>query len=397
MRAHVLTLLALALWSCQKQPIPTPSPTSPADYAFQDVRGPKVDQEISFYEQRCQERPTSWADLALLANAYVAKGDVNPEFLNKGAEAARRSLKIHSKDNPEAYGALAQAAAGRGDYAACWAICQRFPDHPDLLPLGIDCLVQSGSLLLATEWTTRYLKVEKNSCPAVTAAAKVSMLRGRDDVALQLLQSARAQEQPQQRATSAELRYLWGDLHLRHGRLAEARSMLSNSLKIQRRNQAALLALARVEQRDGHPEVALQLLTEAHQFSGHPFLLVEMASIQESLGQTEQAQRLRAQAEPDLAGRELARLHLDQQRPAEALALLQAQEQVGADWRNYQLQARAYEALHKPKEALNAVANALGDGYQEPDLLAQALRLAGQLKDPRAAQWDKQLKLLKAN
>ena len=369
----------------------------PSDYAFQEVWGPKVDQQIQFYEQRCRERPNRWPDLSLLALAYVAKGDENPEFFGKGEEVAQRSLKIRREGNVDAYVALAAAAAGKGQWNKCWDYCQKAPDSPDLLPLGIDCLLEFGRLQEATEWTARYLKVANNSTPAVTRAAQISVLRGRDDVALQLLQSARFQEQPQQHRASAELRYWWGDWYLRHGRLAEARKMLLASLQIRRRNLPALRALAQLDLEQGHPDAALQSLTAAHQYSQQPELLVEMARVQQALGHLDEARQLRTQAEPLLEGQDLARLRLDQQRPQEALEILQQEVKKGwANWTCYQLQAQAHEALHQPAQALTAVASALGEGYREPHLLTQAVRLARLLKDPRANLWEEQLEELKA-
>jgi tetratricopeptide (TPR) repeat protein len=123
-----------------------------------------------------------------------------------------------------------------------------------------------GKVKEAAEWSAVALK-RQNDTASLTLAAHVSVAGGRDDIAEKLLAAAQKLEQPRERALSAELRTLWADLQRRHGKIKEARELLESSLSIQRRNPAALRALARLELDQGNAQAALEAYSQASTIS----------------------------------------------------------------------------------------------------------------------------------
>ena len=276
----------------------------------------------------------------------------------------------------------------QGDYTTVVKIAQQNPNSPDAPRLAALALAAQGKVHDAAEWTAAALK-RQNDTHSLTLAARVSVAGGRDDIAEKLLNAARQLEQPGDRAVSAELRTLWGDLLRRHGKFREAREMLESSLSIQQRNVPALRALARLELDQGNQETALETYRQAEALTHGPLLMLDIAALD-----PEGAGDWLKKADPLLKGVQRAPLLLLQKKPAEALKLLQQQEKTGADWRNYELQAQAYQQLKQPKKALEAYHKALSQGFLDPLLLRPALQLAKQLKDKRSADLELKLKSL---
>lgn len=373
MRVPLLGLLGCLLCSCTR---PAPAPTAtPAVYAHQEEHGAKIDDQIKEMEGRIRSNPVDWVSLALLSKLYLEKGEESPENYNKAEEAAIRSLAIRPARNSEALLALAGVRYQQAQYQATLKICTQFPNTPDSPRLAALSRLALGQVKEAAEWSALALK-RQNDTASLTLAAHVSIEGGRDDIAEQLLAAAQKLEQPRERALSAELRSLWGDLQRRHGKIKEARQLLESSLTIQRRNPAALRALARLELDQGNPQAALEAYTQAEALTHSPKLMVEIANLDPT------QKNLLKKADPQLTGSDRAPLLLAQKKPKEALQILQKQP---ANWLNYQWQAQAYEQLKQPKKALDAYEKALSQGFFDPLLLKPALALAQKQKDPRAA------------
>jgi len=409
---HVALLsLTLSLLGCQKSLPPTSSEKDPKQYAYQSIHGPTVDDEIKFYEQRCAERPRSWADKNFLAQAYLAKGQAedNDEMFEKAAATAEESLKIRSEFNQEARLVLAGVAEGHHNFKKSYEICRQLydqdPGTSGLNSMISNALLEMGQVEEAEQWS-RPLLARPATASVLVHGARVAIYAGKDDDALRYLKGALKLEQPQERKTSARIRSLWGDIELRHGRLKEAREFLEASLKIHQRSLPALLAMARLERREGHPEKALVHLRGAHQHFGNPAILTEMAAMEERLGNHDAAKKLRKEAETVLReevgsglighARDLSRVLLDSGNAKEALQVARDEEQYRSDFKNYELQALCHQALGQPKEALACMEKALAHGYQDPLLFARAARLAAEVKDPRASEWEKRWKDLDA-
>lgn len=383
----VLCLLGLLPLGCRQAPPATPSVT-PAPYSHQQEHGPKINDQIAEFEGRIRSNPVDWVSLALLSKLYLEKGEESPADYAKAEEAALLSLSIRPARNSEAMLALAGVRMQQGDYTTVVKIAQQNPNSPDAPRLAALALAAQGKVHDAAEWTAAALK-RQNDTHSLTLAARVSVAGGRDDIAEKLLNAARQLEQPGDRAVSAELRTLWGDLLRRHGKFREAREMLESSLSIQQRNVPALRALARLELDQGNQETALETYRQAEALTHGPLLMLDIAALD-----PERAGDWLKKADPLLKGVQRAPLLLLQKKPAEALKLLQQQEKTGADWRNYELQAQAYQQLKQPKKALEAYHKALSQGFLDPLLLRPALQLAKQLKDKRSADLELKLKSL---
>jgi len=403
----LLLLIALSTLGCQKPTVPGPG-NSAKSYAYSDIKGPSVEEEIRFYEQRCKERPTSWADKVFLANAYLTKAQAedNDELFGKAEKLATEVLKTRPEIK-DAQLVLAHVSEGhhnfKGSYEICHKLYKQDPNDLALYSMISNSLLEMGEVEEAGKWA-KPLVERASSTGILVHAARIAIYQGEDDRAAKYLEAALKLEQPQERKSSARIRSLWGDIHLRHGRLKEARELLEVSLGIHKRSLPALLALARLERREGKPDRALQLLREAHAYFGNPAILTEMALMEERLGNAEQARTLRKQATDILReevgsglighARDLAKVLLDQGQHAEALKVLQEEQKYRRDHRNFELQAMAYEGLNKPKEGLMAMEKALQHGYQDPALFARAARIAAQAQDPRSGQWEKRAKEL---
>lgn len=378
-------LFGLLPLGCSQTSSPSPSAT-PARYAHEEQHTAKIDDQIQELEGRVRSNPVDWVSLALLSKLYLEKGEESPADSAKAEQAAMLSLSIRPARNSEAIMAMAGVRYLQGDFPAVVKICRQFPSSPEAPRLATLALVAQGKIHDAAEWSALALK-RQNDTHSLTLAAHVSVAGGRDDIAEKLLDAARKLEQPNERAISAELRTLWGDLLRRHGKIKEAREMLESSLTIQRRNVPALRALARLELDLGNQAAALESFRQAEALTHGPRLLVEMATLDR-----EQAPDLLKKADPQLKGAQRAPLLLLQKKPKEALKVLQQQEKTGANWQNYQLQAQAYQQLEQPQKALDAYQKALAQGYLDPLLLKPALELARSQKDRRAAEFELKLK-----
>ncbi len=384
---RIVCLLGLLPLSCSKAPAPQASSTS-AQYVHQEEHAAKIDDQVKELEGRVRANPVDWVSLALLSKLYLEKGEESPAEYAMAEEAAMLSLSIRPARNSEAMLALAGVRYQQGDFPTVVNICRRFPNALDSPRLATLALIAQGKIREAAEWSALALK-RQNDTHSLTLAARVSVAGGRDDIALKLLEAARKLEQPKERAISAELRTVWGDLLRRHGKFKEAREMLESSLTIQRRNVPALRALARLELNQGNREAALESYRQAEALTHGPRLLLDIAALD-----PEHSPALLKRADPQLKGAQRAPLLLLQKKPQEALKLLQQQEKTGANWQNYQLQAQAYEQLKQPKKALDAYQKALTQGYLDPLLLKPALQLAKEQKDKRAADFELKLKSL---
>lgn len=377
-------------------------------YRYQDVSGPSVEDEIAFYEKRCQERPTSWADKVFLAQAYLTKaqGEDNDELFTRAEAIAREVLKTRPEIK-DAHLVLAGVAEGHHNFKESYEIVhklyQQDPHDAGLHSMLSNSLLEMGQVDEAARWLQPL--VEKAASSALLVhAARVATYQGKDDQAEKYLKAALKLEQPQERKASARIRSLWGDIHLRHGRLKEARELLEASLEIQKRSLPALLSLARLELREGQPEKALQRLREAHSFFGNPAILTEMARLEARLGREAEARKLRQEAIETLReevggglighARDLARALLDEGLAEEALKVTLEEQVYRSDHKNFELEAMAHQALKQYPQALKAMEKALQFGYQDPAYFARAARLARECKDPRASEWEARAKQL---
>lgn len=412
-RVQILTgVWALFLcWGCQR-PVaqPTPQATGLAPYLFKDIQSASVEDEIQFYQKRCQERPQSASDRAFLAQSYLSKAQAedNDELFSKALQTAEESLQMQPGGNKVAEFVVVGVAEGhhnfRKAYDLCLKIYENDPNDLGTYSMISNSLLEMGRLQEAARWAAPL--EQSSTAGALVHLARIHIYQGQDEIARSLLERALQLEQPQERKTSARIRSLLGDIALRHGQLQQAQEYLDLSLRIQRRSLPALLARARLARRQGKPEEALQLLTEAYSFFHNPAILTEMAALQARLGRAEEAESLRKQATETLRkevgtgmighARDLAKVLLDSGRAAEAVEVMLQEQKYRQDHRSFELLAMAYRAEGRKSEALKAVEKALAHGYQDPALFCLASAIAQEAKDGRAQAWADAAKALDA-
>jgi len=390
-------------FGCQltRPPGQSSTPGLGAAYPFQSVKGPSVEEEIAFYESRCKQRPQSSSDRAFLAQAYLTKAQAedNDELFSRALKTAEDSLKMLPEGNKTAEFVLAGVAEGHHNFRQAYEISlkiyQADPNEMGTYSMISNSLLEMGRLAEAERWAAPLR--QSSTAGACVHMARIAIYQGKDPQAEALLERALELEQPQERKTSARIRSLLGDIALRHGQLAKAGEYLDQSLQIQRRSLPALLCRARLARRQGQPEQALQLLSEAHAFFQNPALLTEMASLHQQLGRTSEAVALQDRAAAILRqevghgmighARDLARVLLDQGKAREAIKVMLEEQKYRQDHRSFELLAQAYLADGRPKEALRAIEQALAGGYQDPAVFSLASRIASKASDPRGADW----------
>lgn len=405
-------IACLLVFGCSGKPVSTsatnqggstPATVNPNDYQYKGVKGPSQKAEIAFYEEKVKKLPHSWADKAFLAQAYLSKGQAedNDEYFDKALAMAEASLKLHPERNKVAEMVKVGVAEGHHNFKKAYELCLQIYEE-DKSDLGVasmisNSLLEMGNLQEAKQWAEPLTK--SRSMGGLVHNARIAIYLGEDDKAKAMLLEALKLEQPQELKTSARVRSLLGEMALRHGQLKESRQLLELSLEIQRRSLPALLALSRLERREGHPDKGLALLTEAYALFQNPAILTEMGVLEKKLGHPEQAAKLWAQAKGVLSkevgsgmighARDLAKVELELGEPKQAIKVLLEEQGYRKDHKNWELLARAYLADGQKKEALSAVESALKDGFQDPALFSLAAQIAEAQGSPKSAEWKK--------
>jgi tetratricopeptide (TPR) repeat protein len=404
-------IVCLCIWGCSStsrstgpnslQPSSTSTDVSKAEYKFKGVKGPSQKAEIAFYEDKVKKLPHSWSDRAFLAQAYLSKGQAedNDDYFDKALAMAEESLKLHPEHNKIAEMVKVGVAEGHHNFKKAYQLCLKMyeEDRSDLGAASMisNSLLEMGKLEEAKQWAQPLTNTR--SMGGLVHNARIAIYMGEDDQARAMLFEALKLEQPQELKTSARVRSLLGDIALRHGQLKDARELLELSLEIQRRSLPALLALARLERREGHPEKALALLTEAYSLFQNPAILTEMGVLEKKLGHPEQSAKLWAKAKDILSKevgsgmightRDLAKVELELGEPKEAVKVLLEEQAYRKDHKNWELLARSYFANGEKQEALKAAEAALLTGYQDPALFQLAAQIAEASGSPKAALW----------
>lgn len=346
-------LLALLTLAC--------SASKYAAYPYGNTRGPSVEDEIRFYEERVAQNPRGALDRAGLAEAYVAMAQSTHQeaWYDKAAEQAEASLRAMEFNNPGARLALAQVAEARHQFREAYAMAAQVlgQDGSNHAALGlmITTSLELGEVDRAAELAARLDEVQ--TAGALALRARVAEARGRDEEAVALYQAALAAEQPQERSLSARTRVQLGRVHLERGEIERARQAFEAALAIDPQQPAALRALGHLELRQNRPEAAADLFTAAFALTQDPGPLVELGMVHRARGDRAAADRVWQQAQLLLEetfasghyghGRDLALLYLERGRPEDvpkAVEVMEREVTIRRDPQTLELAARARRA-----------------------------------------------------
>jgi len=365
-----------------------------------------LEAEIAFYQARLARNPGGGLDLAALAGAYLrmarATGDLAWYLLAE--QTAQRSLAHLPLDNAAALLALARVAEARHDFAEAIRLARRAGDDGEALSILVTSHLARGDV----DEAARAAAILVHRVPGLAShalSALVAEAQGKDDVAFAALGRAIAAEEPGEAGSSAWARTLLGRLHYRRGRLAQARDLYREALRILPQYPLALVNLAELEMRQGRYRSAeryigrVATITRASPNVYDHAVLRGLARLHELQGNQARAAALWAEAEARLRRdvttgqfghrRELARLLLERGRPQdvpEAVALMEAEARVRQDAETLEVYARALAGAGRWGEARRAIARALHAGIRDARLFYRAATIAQALGHDREAQ-----------
>jgi tetratricopeptide (TPR) repeat protein len=378
---------------------------SPYHYRFE--RPPKgtittlLRAEIAFYEGRIARNPEAALDRSGLANAYLKEarttGDLRWYLL--AGQTARASLARLNVNNDGALLALARVAEARHDFPESMRLAGAAGPSEEALPIIVTSSLARGDVPTAGRAVTKLLATDP-SLRAYALRALVEIAQGLDTEAEADYKRALAMEEPEEVASSAWVRSLYGRFLYQHGRFDEAHALFTDALGILPQYPLALTDLAVLELRQGRYEAAIDHLTrivtvtrDAPNVYDH-VVLRGVAQARDLQGRHAEAARFWADAEVRLRQdatsgayghrRELARLLLTRGRDAdvpEALRLMRQELAVRADPDTLDTMAWALSRAGRWDEAQRTMRRALRWGVRDARYFYRGASIAARLRD----------------
>lgn len=364
-----------------------------------------LENEIAFYQERIGRDSQGGLDLASLGRAYLkmarATGDLSWYLLAE--QAARRSLANLPFQNDGAVLVLARVAEARHDFAEAIRLASRAASHEDALSVLVSANLAAGNVDAAARAAATLVQ-RTPTLGTLLLRALVEIAQGKDDDAARDFGQAIAAEEPGEPGGSALARTLLGRLHAKRGRPAAARALYEEALRILPQYPLALINLAELEARAGqydaverHYSQVVTISAASPNVYDHVVfrglarakeLRVDVAGAKTLWDQAEA--RLRRDVTEGAFGhrRELARLLLERGRPenvAEALALMRAEVGVRRDPETLDTLAWALVRAGRPREAQQAMREALRSGIRDAGLFYRAGTIEQSLGSRREA------------
>ncbi len=340
------------------------SKTRVAPYRLRLLEAPPVEKEIAFYEERLRRSPDGALDLASLASAQLRARKLDAAEAN-----ARESLKRLPVFNVAAKVVLAQIAQARHRFdeaiRLATEILKEKPRQPDALSLLVTASLGLGRVQDAARWADELVE-RLPTVGSMTQRALALEAVGRTREAVAEFERGIQLEDVGEMEASSRARALLGRLHLRHGRVEEARELLVESMRIHPESALALGLLAQVEERCGEAVDAERHYTEAYRQSGDAMWLARKARVKGDAKLLAEAERLlRADGSHR---RPLAEVLLERGAHEEALALMMEESKARRDWETLEVLARALLAAGRAREAQSVVREALRSGVEDEGL-----------------------------
>jgi tetratricopeptide (TPR) repeat protein len=359
--AAIVTLSALAFAFSG-----SPKTSRLAPYPFDVTPPADPDADLAFLEQR----PPGGLDLAALSRALLKRGRIQ-----RGEEAARRSLEILPVSNPGAILALAKAAQMKHDFAGSIAYCDRvLRDRPrDASALSLKTTAQLGLGDLAGAIRSADALVDRSPISEHLALrAVVLAARGDEREALHDFKRACALEEPGDLDGSAWTRSMWARLALQRGRTDDAEDLLREALRIRPFNATSLGILGDLELYRGRPEEADRAYAAAYQACGDPAFLARRPGVDRDAAE----KAMRESGGHPIA---LARLLLGKGAATEALAIAESEARSRRNAETLEVLARASLATGRLPEARAAVREAIRSGALDSGLHLLAAEIESRL------------------
>ena len=360
-----------------------------------------LESEIAFYQERIRRDPAGGLDRAALGRTYLkmarATGDLSWYLLAEGA--AQRSLRSLPFHNDAALLVLARVAEARHEFKTALRLVEQAGESADGLSILVSANLAMGRVDDATQAAEALVKLS----PGLTSLALrglVRMAQGQDGEAIEDFTRSIASEEPGETGGSAWARTLLGRLHAKRGRLALARSLYDEALRILPQYPLALLNLAELDARAGRYDTVERLyaqvvtISEASPNVYDHAVLRGLAQIEELRGDTAAAvalwnraeTRLRRDAADGSFGhrRELARLLLERRRAGdlpEALALMELETRTRRDPETLDILAWALSSSGRWADARQTIRDALRWGLKDAGMFHRAATIAQALGD----------------
>ncbi len=297
-----------------------------------------AEQKIAWARRQIQRQADNYQAYSELAIALArrARETSDTRFYAQAQEALERSLAL-KPDNFDARKAEVWILLGKHEFAQARAkaaeLNKRAPD--DVLVYGFltDANAELGNYDEAEEAAQWMLDIRPGNVPGLTRAAYLRELFGDVDGALEFMDQAYEQTQPNEVEDRAWILTQMAHLKLTVGKLDSAQNLLEQALKLFPGYHYALGNLARVRMGQGRYEEAAQLFRRRYAAASHAENLYDVAQALEKAGHVEEARQAyaefeqKARREMDIAdnsNRELIFYYTDQaHRPIEALRVAQ--------------------------------------------------------------------------
>ena len=366
-----------------------------AAYRYRFERSPesvtlKLGQEVSFYQERIRQDPSSGLNRALLAKTYLrmARATGETSWYLLAEQTAQDSLVKLPYQNDGAIFALARVATAKHDFPAALKLVQQASQNEETLAVQVTANLAMGKVDVAKQASDR-LAAQNPDLNSLTLRALVGVSQGKDQAAIQDFQQALAAEEPEEIGSSVWARTALGRLYFKRGELDQAGKLYQEALRILPNYPPALLNSAELAIRRGKYQVAEDLYARFFQISKNSPTVYDhviyrgMARVKQLEGDSASATQWRNEAEARLRQdlttfghrRELARLLLEKGRPqdvTEALTLMQAEVKVRRDAETMDTLAFAFAQLGRWQEAQQAMQAVLRSGIRDPALFYRA-------------------------
>lgn len=373
-RLMTIPLLVLLASACARQPVAPPSaedlPTPQAPGASAESVVSQLQSEISFWRRHTQKDPQShigWTNISMrcLSLARAMGGDA---LYAEAAAAARESLRIFARPNPDAQACLAVALSAGHRFREArdmmdTAISES-PDESGLYGIRGDAHFGLGDYELADK-DYRAMHKAKPSMASLSRRAAIAWVFGDSGHALALYRQAAEESPGVGTEPEAWAHFVLGVHLLKVSRVAEARSAFADSLRVAPDYTPAMTNLALTLETEGRSGDARVYLETALQARREPTLMRRLAATENAAGAAELLRQadaielqnmlcLREDADKGQIAhlRELAELLLDRGEHTAGLKFAQQDLAVRRDLHGCRVMARALRLNGRAHEAV---------------------------------------------